>query len=150
MPKETIQYARDNHGLSPTGFASATELTLHWSKGEDAPVQGYVQIGLTRHAFMPPEKPEEGVLCSSAPLHADHRHCSECAKTVEWQDEQRAKAEKEGRPEAMMGYTGRDEPPRGEFEPPSTVFTDELDRDQINKLIKMLRRARDQAFGADE
>lgn len=32
----------------------------------------------------------------------------------------------------------------------STVYTPPLDRDEINKLIRVLRRARDQVFGRDE
>ena len=32
----------------------------------------------------------------------------------------------------------------------STVYTEPLDRDEINKMIRTLRRARDQVFGRDE
>lgn len=31
-----------------------------------------------------------------------------------------------------------------------TVYSDSLDREELNKLIRVLRRARDQAFGRDE
>jgi hypothetical protein len=35
----------------------------------------------------------------------------------------------------------------GESEP--AIYTDELSRDEINRLIRTLRKARDQAYGAD-
>lgn len=34
--------------------------------------------------------------------------------------------------------------------PDAGLFSDDMTRDQINNLIKVLRRARDQAFGRDE
>lgn len=151
MPKETIQFARDDNNLARTGFLSATELTLSWSKGEDAPVRGFVQIGVTRHAFKPPKEPEPDALCSPVPIHephADHRNCGACIDAVEWQQAEKAKRPA-NQPEMFLGQTGRDSPPIGEFEPPTTVFTDELTRDQLNNFIRVLRRARDQAFGAD-
>jgi hypothetical protein len=35
-------------------------------------------------------------------------------------------------------------------EPLGEYYTNELDRDQINKLIRLLRKARNAAYGADE
>lgn len=40
--------------------------------------------------------------------------------------------------------------PNGETSDRSTVYTPPLSRDEINKLIRTLRRARDQVFGRDE
>lgn len=152
MPKETIQAARDRYGLAGSGALSATELTLHWSKGEDAPVQGYVQLGVTRHIFKPqtPVVHTPGGVMSLPEVgypHADHQHCNECVLAQEWRDEQ--KTAKHGQLQMMQGQTGSDAPPQGEWDPPATVFSDELSRDDINHMIKSLRRARDQAFGAD-
>lgn len=133
MPKEVIQYPVNDGfaGLSGTG----TELSLHWSK-EDA--SGYVQIGLTRHVF--------GVVDPDAlasPVHADHSNCNECALAVE-RNAQRAETAV-----GAMIADSTDAPTRGEFDPPTTVFSVPLTRNEINKLIRVLRRARDQAFGED-
>lgn len=42
------------------------------------------------------------------------------------------------------------EHPDGETSDRSTVYVDPMSRDEINKLIRTLRRARDQVFGRDE
>lgn len=111
MPKEVVQYPR-------TGGNSGTEISIHWSKGPDAPAGGLVQIAATRHVWIP--SPELGTPPQGG--HADHNHCSECVQTTG------------GLVLAEM---------------PSTVWSDELTRGEINKLIRTLRRARDDAFGAD-
>lgn len=40
--------------------------------------------------------------------------------------------------------------PDGSTSDRSTVYTEPLTRDEVNKLIRSLRRARDQVFGRDE
>ncbi|HET6917760.1 MAG TPA: hypothetical protein VFH56_16855 [Acidimicrobiales bacterium] len=42
------------------------------------------------------------------------------------------------------------EHPDGETSHRSTVYSEPLNRDELNKLIRTLRRARDQVFGRDE
>lgn len=129
MPKEIIQWP------NTTGF-SGTELSVHWSKEMSG---GYIQLGVTRHVWGQLDPEAE---CS--PIHADHSNCAECAKVA-----LERKDVKPDWPVMMSDRTGSDAPPVGEYDQPATVFTDEMTRDQINQMIKVLRRARDQAFGAD-
>jgi len=130
MPKELIQ--------RPTTSFDNTELTVNWSKAD---VGGYVQLGLTRHIVRPVEP---GALCS--PMHADHANCGECEQSIQWLEEHRSS----GQPQMMIGHTGADSPPpSAEFDDPATVYTTVLTRSQINDMIRALRRARDQAYGAD-
>jgi hypothetical protein len=143
MPKETVQYP------SVDG-RSVSELSVHWTK-EDAfafDASGYVQLGLTRHVWIPEPPLEEGQLCSSPVRHADHSSCSACADALPLiEEQQRRKAA--GEPVMSSGRVGSDAPPVGVLDPPSTAFSEPLTRTQINKLITVLRRARDQALGAD-
>lgn len=128
MPKAVVQYP------STDGF-SGTEMSVHWSKEIDG---GYVQIGLTRHVW--------GALDPDAqvkPIHADHSACSECAVAVRDRPQR-----PEGQPQ-MMRADFTDAPPVGEFDDPATVFTEQMTRSEINRLIRALREARDQAYGKD-
>jgi hypothetical protein len=143
MPKETVQFP------STDGYVG-TELSVHWSKEEGFPLSGpgggYVQIAATRHVWKQQPPPEPGALCSNIPdKHADHSHCAACADAVEDNE----KRKKSGQPQAYWGNSGSDAPPVGEFDPPATVFSEPLTRPQINSLIRVLRRARDAALGAD-
>lgn len=126
MPKEVIQYPR-------TDGNSGTEVSVHWSKGT------WVQIGVTRHVWGPLDPDAR-----TSPIHADHSACDECAREVV----RRARCDQDG-PQMMTAMVGSDAPPVGEFDPPATVFTEVMTRDEINKMIQVLRRARDQAFGKD-
>lgn len=128
MPKEVVQYP------ATTGM-TGTEMSVHWSKENDG---GYVQIGVTRHVWAPPVD-----VFQVKPVHADHSHCSECAAVVANRPERI-----EGQP-VMMSADFTDAPPIGEFDGPSTVFTEPMTRTEINKMIRALRRARDQAYGED-
>ncbi|ORU97865.1 hypothetical protein [Mycolicibacterium canariasense] len=119
---------------------SGTELSVHWSSHDDL-----VQLGLTRHVWGRID-PDADV----SPVHADHSHCSSCAAAVEQNKIRRAEQEKSGVLSGMVGFTGSDAPPVGEFDDPATVFTEPMRRSEINQLIRVLRRARDQAFGKDE
>lgn len=134
MPKEVVQYPATDQVFS------GTELSVHWSSHDDL-----VQIGVTRHVWgdIDPD-------AQATPVHADHSHCSTCAAVAEQNKIRRAEQEKTGVMSAMVGCTGSDAPPVGEFDDPATVFTNSLTRSEINTLIRVLRRARDQAFGRDE
>jgi hypothetical protein len=133
MPKETVQYPK-------TDVPSSTEVTVHWSKEN---MGGYVQLGVTRHVFKPLD-PE--AKCS--PIHADHSSCDECAQAVEYRDKLREEQKELGLM-PMMRADFTDAPPVSELDDPATVFTEVLDRGQINNMIRTLRRARDQAYGPD-
>lgn len=128
MPKEVVQYPN-------TDRFSGTEMSIHWDKD-----CAFVQIGLTRHVWgdVNPDSPV-------SPVHADHHHCHECAVVAE----RNAKLRAEGLPEIMCDSTSSPAPAVGEFEQPATVFTEVLSRNEINKMIRVLRRARDQAYGED-
>jgi len=131
MPKEIVQWPS-------TEGTDGTELSVHWSKGVDTQLPpgandgGYVQIAATRHVWIPAKNavPATG-------LHSDHSACSECIRPREEPNEPTARL-------AYSGSPGLDVPLE-----PATVFTDPLNRAQINALIRVLRRARDAAFGAD-
>lgn len=137
MPKETIQ--RPNPSRVQLG-ASGTELTVHWDKS-----MGFVQIGLTRHIF---DEPDPAAVAS--PLHADHHNCYECAQLIESLPAKVEALKAAGQVAGQVCRVGSDEPPVGDLEPPTTVFTEQLSRGQINRLIKTLRTARDAAYGRDE
>lgn len=139
MPKEVVQYPR-------TDCSSGTEMSVHWSKES---VQGYVQIGVTRHVWGPKPKPDPDALAVSSPVHADHSNCHECAVAAEQNAALKAEREAKGGGHWMSVGENRDAPPVGEFDDPATVFTEPMSRTEINKLIRALRRARDQAYGED-
>lgn len=130
MPKEVIQ-----HPFQVNEFFGS-ELSVHWSKET-----GEVQIGLTRHVKGPVDP---GSTCS--PVHSDHQHCNECRVAVERNEKRRG----EGQPEMVTSCGSTSPaPPVGEFDGPATVFTAPLTRRELNTMILVFRRARDQAFGAD-
>jgi hypothetical protein len=120
MPKEVIQYPA-------TIGNSGTELSVHWSKGGDSVLStaGEVQIATTRHVWIPDQ--DSG---HSISQHADHNNCAECVSGADAQVDD--------------GLTGWGNP--GD---PATVYTEPMGRGEINALIRVLRRARDQAFGTD-
>lgn len=137
MPKEIVKYPVRDH-------FSGIELSVHWSK-EAAAYDGShgVQIGLTRHVFgeVDPE-------ALASPVHADHHHCGECAAVAEANEQKRQQRDADGFSGAFVSRVGSAAPPVGEYDPPATVFTD-MSRSDINRLIRLLRRARDQAYGED-
>lgn len=130
MPKELIQRPSD-----PTA-GTCSELSLHWQR------DNWVQIGLTRHVWQP-QDPE--ALCSA--IHGEHTACEECARAKRYLEQQRLVMA--GQPQAFTAMTSSDAPPVGDLDDPVTVFTDVMSRDQINNMIRALRRARDQAYGQD-
>lgn len=129
MPKETVQYANK-------GDWSSTEMSVHWAKEG-----GYVQVALTRHAYIPQDPEAE---CSR--IHSDHQNCQTCADAPKILAELRKEAE--GKPVMMRGDS-TPAPSTSELDDPVTVFTEIMSRDEINRMIRALRRARDQAYGAD-
>lgn len=134
MPKEVVQYPTTD------GAFSGTELSVHWSGHDDL-----VQIGLTRHVWgrIDPDT-------DASPVHADHQHCSTCAAVVEQNKRHKTEQLAAGISSGLLGHTGSDAPPIGELDDPATVFTQPMKRAEINALIRVLRRARDRAFGKDE
>ncbi len=134
MPKEVIQRPRDNE---------VCELTVNWDKE-----QGLVQLGLTRHVLRHTarefEPGELEPLCRSAPTHADHSYCGACEDAMV----EIEKAKATGRQGWSMGDSSFG-PNVHEFDGPTTVFTEPMTRWQINTMIRVLRRARDQAHGED-
>ncbi|WPH57830.1 hypothetical protein [Mycobacterium phage WXIN] len=134
MPKEIIQRPGSD------AMFPETEMSVHWDKDG-----GYVQIGVTRHAWTEPV-PD----AVASPIHADHQHCHECALTVERNEARRAEYQRREYAEMVaFGRIGSPEPAVCEFDPPATVFTKPMTRGEINNLIRVLRRARDQAHGQD-
>lgn len=138
MPKEVVQYPS-------TDGISGTELTAHWSK-TDVTGEGVVQLALTNHVWG--RVPELDVLrddavVSGRPVHSGHNDCVPCAE--------RAKAMKAvGDPPEfghMVEVSGGSVV--GEFDPSVSIVTKPLTRGEINRLIRVLRDARDQAFGKD-
>ena len=132
MPKEVVQYpSTDQH--------SGTEISIHWQKDG-----AHVQMGVTRHVWTPPA-PDA---VASTP-HGDHSACAACvdAKT---QNAQRREFAGQLLGMRVMDSTANAGPAVGDFDPPVTVFTEALSRGDINRMIRVLRRARDQAYGRDE
>lgn len=136
MPKETVQYPR-------TDGSVGTEVSVHWTKqaAEDTPC-GWVQVSITRHPWEQPACPNgcDGVLTG----------CSECP------------------PKGRLALGGQIPmlPPGPETDEAGTIvstpltsadvggsetmYADPMTRDELNRLIRTLRRARDQAYGRDE
>lgn len=162
MPKETVQYPS-------TSSLSGSETSIHWNKAGDMP--GYVQLHIQRHVWtttLDPAKREHltdctcstsDEICASLPKScgcSDGMYCSNCPSPEKsWAlghgfkgsvadfDAQKVAAADAG--------TGPDNPyARERMAERATVISDPFTRDEINKLIRTLRRARDQAFGADE
>ena len=155
MPKETIQFAMFDDQFDDV------EMSVNWSKESEG---GWVQIGMTRHVSGP-EDPDARVKS----IHADHSACSECYTwngnivqdgkvhfAPQWPENVTLPfKERKATPEDNMpGYDTILEPlpPHGSVDPAgvATVWSAPMRRDQINKMIKTLRRARDQAYGPDE
>jgi hypothetical protein len=100
-----------------------TEVTVHWSR------DGLVQLEVTRHVWS-----------HACPRGCDGivTGCSECPRgTTEEFDQAKAPA----------STVFINENPAAD--PKVTIYTQPLNRGQINKLIRVLRRARDQAYGED-
>lgn len=136
MPKEVVQHPASDGFAEYSG--TGTELSIHWDKD-----CGFVQIGLTRHIYAA-LSPDAIV---GHPVHADHHHCNECVTAVAQNNQRKV----DGQPQMMScEAVGSPAPPIAEFDGPSTVFTTPLTRAAINRMIRTLRRARDQAFGPDE
>lgn len=143
MPYQTIQYPK-------TGVPSSTEVTVHWSKGvEETGDAGYVQIQAERHVWVsqpddvyPNGHAKTGCVCSSS-----NEECSTVPTSLKPDKVAESDAEKVA---AADAGTGPDNPyARDRQEQRAAVVTEPLTRDQINALIKTLRRARDSAYGAD-
>lgn len=124
MPKAVIQYP-------DTGDPNPSDVTVHWSKEAS-----HVQLSVTRYPF--------GVVDTGA-IAADGRPVIEGKPSL---DAQKVAAADAG--------TGPDNPyarerleQQGTGESSQTQYSDPLTRSQINELIRVLRRARDAAFGAD-
>ena len=131
MPKETVQYPTTD---GPAG----TEISVHWSK------DNLVQLHIQRHVWMgvpdpdgvvthrigePQQGDQPGVVAAvGAPCDCQHRPCEH--------------------PGGIDPASIPAELP--DFLIPGELWTDVLDRSQINTLIRVLRRARDQAYGRDE
>jgi len=134
MPYEVVQYP------NTTGI-SGTELSAHWSKNHDG--EGTVQIAITNHVWGRLPEPDPDTLCHSRPVHSGHNDCVPCAE--------RAEAMKAvGEPPEfgqMVEVSGGSVV--GEFDPSVSITTMPLTRAEINNLIRVLRRARDQAYGED-
>lgn len=126
MPKEVIQWPG-------TEGSSGTEISIHWNKD-----LGWVQLAATRHVWIPDglgDPHNQQVLCRNT--HADHNNCSECVYDAPPPKQYKA-----------WGSTA-EEPERGDRECPSTVWSEPLTRNEINDMIRVLRRARDAAHGQD-
>ncbi len=127
MPKEVIQRAgTDQHAFG--------ELTVSW--GNEA---SYVQLAATRHVLARIHWESDDGLCGGntvdeevAHLHADHDHCTQCGPN-------RNRDSGGNVAEVMVD---------GKIEQPASVYL-HLDRNEINRMIRALRRARDGAYGAD-
>lgn len=137
MPFEVVQYPN-------TEGISGTELTAHWSKDHDG--EGNVQLAITNHVWGRIPDPEPGELTHPGPtqIHSGHGDCVACAE--------RAEAMKAvGDPPEfgeMVEVSGGSVV--GEFDPSVSIVTKPMTRGEINTLIRVLRRARDQAYGKDE
>lgn len=136
MPYEVIQYPN----TSPND--SGTEITVHWSK------ESHVQLEVVRHIW--------GHVCPNG-CDGINTGCSECPRgTVDefhkgkdlgapvivgtvLTAERTAPAVTDGDPEQM--------PVASDL--PAQIWTQILTRQEINKMIRVLRRARDQAYGED-
>ena len=122
MPKETIQYPS-------TSGDSGTEVSVHWLK------DAHVQLEVRRHVW----KATSQLPCDCATgWDGENVSCGACAKPPC------------NCSEDPTGNSACSECPDEPDVQESVVWTDTLTRDEINKAIRVLRRARDQVFGADE
>lgn len=142
MPKEVIQFPA-------TDGISGTELSAHWSKNTDPhralDEDGVVQLALTNHVWGRVPEPDSDALAFSHPgqNHRGHEDCQAC------QDRNAALKAAGEPPEhgALVEASGSSVV--SEFDPSVSIVTKPLTRAEINRLIRVLRTARDQAFGAD-
>jgi hypothetical protein len=153
MPKETVQYPS-------TDGPSGTEISVGWSK------DNYVQLHVQRHvwtntpAALPVVTDAEKVTAATAGLaplnpYAAQRLADHVAgvETCDCQHRPCDHSTPEEPQEAIVGqveYVGIGPDPISGYEEPQEVWTEVLSRAEINKLIRVLRRARDQAYGRDE
>lgn len=137
MPKETVQYPA-------YGTPVSTEVTVHWNKAGDMP--GYVQIQTERHVWA--DKPDNMTASGHVKVGCDCKTSDQgCGALPQTYVDSSRDAEKVA---AADAGEGPDNPyARDRLAQRSIVITDVMDRDQINTLIRTLRRARDQAYGAD-
>jgi hypothetical protein len=124
MPKETIQYPA-------TSGDSGTEITVHWLK------DAHVQLEVKRHVWKRAEKVSLPCDCHLG-FDGYGVSCSLCSKPP-----CKCDADPTGNSACALCP---DEPDATE----AVVWTETLTRGEINKAIRVLRRARDQVFGADE
>lgn len=135
MPKEVVQYPA-------TDGISGTELSAHWQK--DASGEGLVQLAITNHVWgRIGDRDDEDSLVSTTPIHSGGADCAACAARAE------AMQAVGDPPEhgAMVEVHGASVV--GEFDPSVSIITKPMTRAEINKLIRTLRKARDDAFGTD-
>ena len=107
-------------------------VSVRWSKEEGFPHSepggGYVQLAATRHVWIPQPAPEPGALCSNGRLCTPTTVIAPPAPT---RSSTTRSAKLLGSRRCFSGNTGSDAPPIGEFDPPSTVFTEPMTRSQI-------------------
>jgi len=131
MPKETVQYP------STDGLVS-TEVSVHWTKGPS----GWIQLAVHRHPWQQPQCPNgcDGIKtgCSACP--PSGRLAPGVSHSLDPADE------------AVYRLPPGDNAELADVQPDgsSIMWADPLTRDDLNKLIRALRRARDQVFGRDE
>lgn len=150
MPYETVQYPK-------TDTTDGTEVSVHWSKGS------HVQLQVERHVWA--KAPEAFDDMTDTPPHPEPFPVG----TIRANDDQSQAAFR------VDGLTSDDHDrwvivrsnaavetctteqiadwkvvSYGDLRPTRTwVWTDELTRTELNKLIRTLRRARDDAYGSD-
>lgn len=138
MPYEVVQYPA-------TEGISGTELTAHWSKS-DTTGEGVVQLAVTNHVWGQIDPPEPDALCHTHPAHEHrgHNDCQPCKdRNASLNRVDPVTAAHGGVTEVSGGSVV------GEFDPSVSIVTKPLTRAEINRMIRVLRTARDQAFGAD-
>jgi hypothetical protein len=122
MPKATIQYPTTDAGYG-------SEVAVHWSKE-----QSHVQVSITSFPF--------GVVAIGNALDAEGHPVVEPAPSIDAQKV--ADADTGVAPDNPYA---RD---RAEAEETSkSLYSEPMTRHQLNEMIRVLRRARDAAFGAD-
>lgn len=144
MPKEVLQYPS-------TEGISGTEMSLHWSKNNslDSGEDGNVQLAITNHVWgrVPEPGPDVSAYTHPAHEHRGHHDCIPCAERAEalkTSGDLLTGKELSGMTEVCGGSVV------GEYDRPATIVTMPLTRAEINRAIRVLRTARDQAFGADQ
>ena len=137
MPYEVVQYPS-------TDGISGTELSAHWSKTSDSG-EGNVQLSITNHVWGRLPEADPDAVCFSHPAneHRGHNDCAACA-------ERNASLKAAGDPPEFGSMTEVDGASVvGEFDPSVSIVSKPLTRAEINRMIRVLRTARDQAYGQD-